>query len=426
MLLIKRLSLPMILILLLSCKDKPLVSDTEESGNVNVNNVSTTAFTSSIEGLFKGISKVDIALGNYGVLYCIKTDHSENVFQSWRDGSDNIECKFFKSGTINGESYSGTITGLNPDTEYSFCLYLQGKGNGVREISDVYSFRTLPFKPDVKGVNFKAIHYIEAIAEIEFGIDSLDASGCEFGVLVSDSPDIDVNTAQYAVKYANEYDSKVNLTISGLKPDNRYFCRAYVKYELSENSGNNYLYGPEGSFSTMTSDQMYVDLGLPSGICWANCDLGHFEFVYLWNNAPRYTLESIAQNDVATQVLGGKWRIPTKADIDELITNCDLDKIEYVRHTNYTTDGDAREVNAPVGYVVGQNGNQILFNVGLEYWCRTMNSNDDPNVFMYRAEIGSSGRYKPDTGWVELRIVSPTQNGYTTFIRPVWDPRMHD
>ena len=150
MLLIKRLSLPMILILLLSCKDKPLVSDTEESGNVNVNNVSTTAFTSSIEGLFKGISKVDIALGNYGVLYCIKTDHSENVFQSWRDGSDNIECKFFKSGTINGESYSGTITGLNPDTEYSFCLYLQGKGNGVREISDVYSFRTLPFKPDVK------------------------------------------------------------------------------------------------------------------------------------------------------------------------------------------------------------------------------------------------------------------------------------
>ena len=87
----------------------------------------------------------------------------------------------------------------------------------------------------------------------------------------------------------------------------------------------------------------YVDLGLPSGIKWATCNVGAsnpegYGNYYAWGETSTKNSYSesnsitkgkdfgdIAGNpqyDVARKQWGGSWRLPTKAEIDELKSNC--------------------------------------------------------------------------------------------------------
>ena len=87
----------------------------------------------------------------------------------------------------------------------------------------------------------------------------------------------------------------------------------------------------------------YVDLGLPSGIKWATCNVGatkpgDYGNYYAWGetstknnyiyaNSTTYDkqMSSIDGNrnyDVASKEWGGTWRLPTKAEFKELIDNC--------------------------------------------------------------------------------------------------------
>ena len=87
----------------------------------------------------------------------------------------------------------------------------------------------------------------------------------------------------------------------------------------------------------------YVDLGLPSGLKWAACNVGasspeEFGDYFAWgetsakqsytsDNCATYGVEmndisGNAQYDVAKKKWGGKWRMPTLDEIQELIDNC--------------------------------------------------------------------------------------------------------
>lgn len=99
-----------------------------------------------------------------------------------------------------------------------------------------------------------------------------------------------------------------------------------------------------------------VDLGLPSGILWASCNLGatkpeEFGSYYAWGetaekevyNKKTYTLYDelndvyfdIGKNisgtkyDAAYMKLGEKWRMPTIEDFLELLENCEYEWITY-------------------------------------------------------------------------------------------------
>lgn len=86
-----------------------------------------------------------------------------------------------------------------------------------------------------------------------------------------------------------------------------------------------------------------VDLGLPSGLLWATCNVGALAEggignYYQWGTGAvtyknkdqyhrdgddnGYTLPSSA--DTATQVMGKGWRMPTEDEINELIDNTDF------------------------------------------------------------------------------------------------------
>ena len=118
----------------------------------------------------------------------------------------------------------------------------------------------------------------------------------------------------------------------------------------------------------------YVDLGLPSGLKWATCNVGattpeEYGDYFAWgevepkttynldtykyydgSNFTKYTGSDktvLDPEDDAAQVnWGGAWRMPTKAEQDELRNNCTWD---------WTTQ------NGVKGYkVTGPNGNSIF------------------------------------------------------------------
>ena len=122
----------------------------------------------------------------------------------------------------------------------------------------------------------------------------------------------------------------------------------------------------------------YVDLGLPSGLKWATCNVGanspeEYGYYFAWgevepkityngdtykyydgSNLTKYTGNDSRtvldpEDDAATANWGGEWRMPTKAEQDELLNSCTWD---------WTTQ------NGVNGYeVTGPNGNSIFLPV---------------------------------------------------------------
>ena len=92
-----------------------------------------------------------------------------------------------------------------------------------------------------------------------------------------------------------------------------------------------------------------VDLGLPSGLLWATCNVGanspeQAGLYFAWGEVTGYTAEQVTrgerkflkkiynakriktdltlEQDAAHVCMGGKWRMPTQVEFQELIDNC--------------------------------------------------------------------------------------------------------
>ena len=122
----------------------------------------------------------------------------------------------------------------------------------------------------------------------------------------------------------------------------------------------------------------FVNLGLPSGLLWATCNIGatspeqtglYFAFGETTGysaeqvkkgersfDSESYTAPSVSENlnleqDAAHVNLGGKWRMPTKAEYQELIDNCDA-----VWTDDYNVTGVAGRM-----FTSKVNGNSVFF-----------------------------------------------------------------
>ena len=135
----------------------------------------------------------------------------------------------------------------------------------------------------------------------------------------------------------------------------------------------------------VTIDYSYVDLGLPSGLKWATRNIGatsesDYGDFFMWGSITPNTNEECTwesykycngsdttltkyntdssygtvdnittlepEDDVATQIMGSEWRMPTKAEIQELIDS---------------TTKQWTQVNGVNGYkFTGSNGNSIF------------------------------------------------------------------
>ena len=137
-------------------------------------------------------------------------------------------------------------------------------------------------------------------------------------------------------------------SMTNLKANTTYYVRAYATNEAGT------VYGEVKNFKTLEEDPEetisgtenghdYVDLGLPSGLKWATCNVGaststDYGHYYAWGEITTKTeyteynsltygkqmndISGNSQYDAATANWGGSWRMPTKNELNELINNC--------------------------------------------------------------------------------------------------------
>lgn len=437
----------------ISCKgDLNETAEIQGSDDIKITGVSVTAFTASVTGTFKGLDKVDIALGRNGVLYCKKSDNADAIFKSWQDGNTPPECKVYENRNgFDGESFSGTVKGLYPETEYSFCLFSQGQ-DGHRKISSASSCTTAKFTAEIKTVGITKLLYYESSVSGSISMDSKDATCCKYGIAVTGALDGEDSSIKYywtGDEYSEVFDVKVKTT-----PDMEYSYYAFIEY--TDRDGKNVeKKGETLGFRAKNLEQMAVDLDLPSGIKWAECDLGEQEFQNLrptkgyawgctisvhgtehsflndneyqwWDSDKKQIIDigneiSGTQYDAAHVILGGKWRMPTADDFTELVNQCDVSlKTGEKNDYNYNT----RTVT-----FTGKNGNIIRFakcNYTRDgWWTSTLEVATKPD-----------GPVVGNPYYFDLpqnqQAVNNIRNHYLSLhgqkmenpIRPVWDPNM--
>ena len=143
----------------------------------------------------------------------------------------------------------------------------------------------------------------------------------------------------------------------------------------------------------------YVDLGLPSGLKWATCNVGASKpeddgNYYAWgetttkkskyteNNSKTYgkqmdDIKGNSQYDAARANWGGSWRLPTKSELEELLNNCTWTWTEQNGVNGYKVTGpNGNSIFLPAA---GRRGGKHLFNAGYRgyYWSSTPYDNYD-------------------------------------------------
>ncbi|MBR2051643.1 MAG: hypothetical protein IJ961_04130 [Bacteroidales bacterium] len=170
--------------------------------------------------------------------------------------------------------------------------------------------------------------------------------------------------------------------IDGLNSNTTYYVRAYATNSAGVSYGEevsfNTLDGNDGDDSGSDSEiagHEYVDLGLPSGLKWATCNVGaekpeDYGDYFAWGEIEtksEYTesnslthgkqmddISGDVQYDVAAANWGGSWRMPTKDEMIELVSNCEWEWILIEKN-------DYDSVKCYKG--IGPNGNSVIFPV---------------------------------------------------------------
>ena len=191
--------------------------------------------------------------------------------------------------------------------------------------------------------------------------------------------------------YFDVYNDNGSHTMSSY---NRYYGRSVRAVSDRKPKGNN----PEGE-GGMHNNHAYVDLGLPSGLLWATCNVGanapetkgdYYSWsevstkdYYSESNTDAYgasmnDISGKTQYDVARTKWGGSWRMPTKDEMQELLDNC---------HCTETKQ------NGVDGYKLTSkiNGKSIFFPHSGYYYGSSYYSST--SVYSWTSSPGSSNEY---------------------------------
>ena len=342
---------------LIGCFVFALASCQKESGEVGPDNsivnesVNATALTATVTTVFSNLDLEDRNYGSFGVLYS-KASDAETLFEKWKEGDKSVlqSIGFKKASSIKADGHMTlTIDGLEPETEYNFCSCFESEDKERRKVGAVGQFKTKEFKITLKNDGAVEINfYSSKVAATVADIDEADCRGITFGILVSskDNPTVsdgkvmELSTGVTRKQYTFKFD-KLNLSST-------YYCRPYVLL----NSDKEYIYGETRTFRTKDADEMKVDMG--TSVYWSRYLLGAEEVgepgdYYRWGEITPVSTNSYVQPDVdeisgnplydpATKKLGGKWRMPTSAEMEELIKLCG-DNWSILEGPDCETDG---------------------------------------------------------------------------------------
>ena len=287
------------------------------------------------------------AVLSFGVLYSI----SSGVLIG---SATQIEAKVFDSDY----NYTVNTEVLEPETTYYYCSYIiQEKGISYGEFK---SFTTLAVSSMIQTLDATDINPEDAVLNA-----SLDLTDCKYDALEYGFEITPEGGSSHTIKSSNHSEKKFSAKDESLSGDTKYSVVAYVNLD-----GRTYK-GEAKTFTTLKPSwpSGSVDLGL--SVYWATCNLGaskpeEYGGYYQWAGLEDVTSTSIylcwgnslyhksrgyngywtkyvpsdklsywygsgspdnktvldPEDDVAHVMLGGKWRMPTRAEFEELYNNC--------------------------------------------------------------------------------------------------------
>ena len=325
---------------LLSCGDE----QTQLNPNNTDNDVTVTpaSLSAIVSGTFNSLSSKDIAWGNFGVLYDVDNAETLRTFETWRNGSDEPGCNIYKVSSISAAGkVSATISGLIPETSYCFCIYFESE-KGERRTTSVGRFTTSTFSGTIISNEPDNVrYYTSELSGTVQNIEKTDIENCIIGFRIAQNGQ-DLSKAEVSIANIDDH-GKISLKVKGLSHSTDYIFQPIIVL------GDNYdiVEGEISSFKTRNIDEMAVDLGL--SVKWASCDLmaespmedgecyawgevvpnhrGTLDsYTYYRNGEYVYIGEDISKTefDVVHMVLGGKWRMPTVAEVEEIFEKCSV------------------------------------------------------------------------------------------------------
>lgn len=297
--------------------------------------------------------------------------------------------------------------------------------------------------------------------EIETISASYDGNETTFSCAVVN---MDGSSLEKGVCYWKENSPNDKITVKSNDRSSNYFVKVYnldstqryvvCGYAVGEDGvtyyGNNLNFSP--GWMTPPETMEYVDLGLPSGLKWATCNLGASKpegygdyyawgetqtksvyswTTYKWCNGSDHGLTKYNANssygsvdnkatlepddDVAHAKLGGNWRMPTDSEWDELLDNCNATwtTINGVNGQLLTSKKNGNSIFLPAAGDISPDSG--LNGVGIDgnYWSSSLYS-ANPSMartgYFYSSSImkGSSSR---DFGQSVRPVYSDGNNG---------------
>lgn len=234
--------------------------------------------------------------------------------------------------------------------------------------------------------------------------------GLEYEVgIVYDTTTVSLVCGQADSRTGSEIEPSVyRVQLSSLVPATRYYYRSFIRI-----NGKNY-YGSIKSFITekwnvdseVSGGHGYVDLGLPSGVKWAVCNIGaespeEYGDYYAWGETELkdtytegnskwygFSFRSLqnqgvidgdgnltAAYDVAAVEWGGKWRMPTLRELQELMNECTWEWVWSSTVKGYAVSGpNGKAIFLPAA---GYRYDSDLRNAGSCGHCWSSSASDD-------------------------------------------------
>ena len=357
-------------LMLTTCKKDKEIAPIE----IKINNIETTSSTARIEGEYgyeDAIDDIYVLYGKNANLYDAKS-----VKMNQSDDGDRHK------------NISAELSGLQAGTTYYYAIECKTRYTSQR--TEVDEFETEKYNtPD----NPETPVEVELPTVITNNVTNITINSASCGGNVTSYGNGTVTARGVCWSEAqnptinNIYSEETNegagvgsfsSQLTNLKENTTYYVRAYATNEAGTAYGEEKIFTtleeepddpeiPEDPTTGEANGYDWVDLGLPSGIKWATCNVGadspeEYGDYYAWGETEtksEYTEDNCstygeqmsdisgnARYDVARKKWGGTWRIPTKAEQQELLDNCEWE---------WTTQ------NGVNGYkVTGPNGNHIF------------------------------------------------------------------
>ncbi|MCQ2064295.1 MAG: hypothetical protein MJY66_00370 [Bacteroidaceae bacterium] len=379
-----------VILMAMSCSKDPETAPAPAQGVTSGAVSEIYPFCATASGTLTGFKAGELAFGDAGFLLTAAGAGAAASFKTWQEEGRAAGVKVFH-GSASGETYQVVLKDLDPGTQYACCAFFTLE-NGTRYIGDVITFSTSELSPEALTLDNPAAGFMDVTVRGAVNTDKTTLSKCTYGAIISQSgePTVD-NGTLVQCKSTLDGNNEFSVSFDYLYAGTVYKYRTYVMCNGS------CFYGEVKEFSTRNADELAVDLGL--SVLWSSSNLGaraenEEGLCFAWgclkchnsgmsSDYPYFDKEGrefvnipedITGNpeyDAAAKYLGGKWRMPTIEEFEELFNNCTSELVRRLVNGAYYED-DAYIWHAGNGnsirMQVGQGYAEGIHQAGVQYW----------------------------------------------------------